>query len=163
MKNSYRKLLAAFCAVSVLITLPGVSTFAEEIVDEDLIESLDEKTNGQDGDLLEENACFVEPEVMEDTIDPANGGWAQTEISDDPAKMLTPEETDAVDPEDQEDSAETVDLPDEYSLPTEGNMPEESVGVKQYKVGDGVTATFDPDTGSIVLTTPGGCERIQSR
>ena len=69
---------------------------------------------------------------------------------------LTPEETDAAAPEEQEDSAETVDLPDEYSLSTEGNMPEESVGAKQYKVGDGVTATFDPDTGSIVLTTTSG-------
>ena len=64
MKNSCRKLLAAFCAVSILITLPGVSTFAGEIDDEDLIESFEEKTNGKDGDLLEEYACFVEPEVM---------------------------------------------------------------------------------------------------
>ena len=156
MKNSCRKLLAAFCAVSILITLPGVSTFAGEIDDEDLIESFEEKTNGKDGDLLEENACFVEPEAMAETIDSANDGLAQIDVPDDPAKMLIPEETDAADPEEQEDSAETVDLPDEYSLSTEDNMTEESVGAKQYKVGDGVTATFDPDTGSIVLTTTSG-------
>ena len=156
MKNSCRKLLAAFCTVSILITLPGVSTFAGEIDDEDLIESFEEKTNGKDGDLLEENACFVEPEAMAETIDSANDGLAQIDVPDDPAKMLIPEETDAADPEEQEDSAETVDLPDKYSLSTEDNMTEESVGAKQYKVGDGVTATFDPDTGSIVLTTTSG-------
>ena len=126
MKNSFRKLLAAFCAASMIMTLPGISAYAEEL--ETPVEVF---------------------ELSDDITTPLD-------IVEEPAEVSALTEVEAPDPEEQEDSAETVDLPDEYSLPTEDNMTEESVGVKQYKVGDGVTATFDPDTGSIVLTTTSG-------
>ena len=126
MKNSFRKLLAAFCAASMIMTLPGISAYAEEL--ETPVEVF---------------------ELSDDITTPLD-------IVEEPAEVSALTEVEAPDPEEQEDSAETVDLPDEYSLSTEDNMTEESVGVKQYKVGDGVTATFDPDTGSIVLTTTSG-------
>ena len=126
MKNSFRKLLAAFCAASMIMTLPGISAYAEEL--ETPVEVF---------------------ELSDDITTPLD-------IVEEPAEVSALTEVEAPDPKEQEDSAETVDLPDEYSLPTEDNMTEESVGVKQYKVGDGVTATFDPDTGSIVLTTTSG-------
>ena len=117
--------MAALCAVSMLMTLPGISVYA------------------------------VESETPSEA-EPSDAITTPTDIVEEPVEDAVLTEVETPDPEEQEDSAETVDLPDEYSLPTEDNMTEESVGVKQYKVGDGVTATFDPDTGSIVLTTTSG-------
>ncbi|MBR3171985.1 MAG: BspA family leucine-rich repeat surface protein [Lachnospiraceae bacterium] len=125
MNNNWKKLMAAFCAASMLMTLPGISVYA------------------------------VESETPSEA-EPSDAITTPTDIVEEPVEDAVLTEVEAPDPEEQEDSAETVDLPDEYSLPTEDNMTEESVGVKQYKVGDGVTATFDPETGSIVLTTTSG-------
>ncbi len=126
MKNNWRKIVTAFCAATMLMTMPGMSVYAADPTHEDVIESFAATAEVVDepGDILEEDINFEEPEIIE--------------------------EVEVPNPEEEEDAAETVDLPQEDSLTTEEEPIEELVGAT-YTVGDGVKATFFPDTGTIAI------------
>ena len=129
MKNTWRKLMAALCVASLLITLPGVSVYAAE------------------GDF------FEEPAMAAEAVEQSGDIVAPTETLEEPAEAIDPAEVevDASYPEDTEDAAETVDLPMEYDLPSEDIPAEETAGSATYKVGDGVYAIYDSETGGITL------------
>ena len=61
MKNTWRKLVAAFCAAAMLIALPGVSAYAADSVNEDSIVSYEE--------------------IDAETIEPSSEGEAQPGIA----------------------------------------------------------------------------------
>ena len=64
MKNSCRKLVAAFCAVSMFMTLPGISVYAADTHYEDIgesIEAMEDKAE-IDGDFPEEDSVYEEPD-----------------------------------------------------------------------------------------------------
>ena len=79
MKNNWRKLVAAFCSISMLMTIPGVSAYASSPIYEDMVESYVELPVEEDaGDVLEENSAYEEPEIMAEAVVPSNE--ALTEI-----------------------------------------------------------------------------------
>ena len=127
--------MAALCAASLLLTLPGMSVYAADVICEDSVENAEELPDEVEeaGNIPEEKPAYKEPELIEEAIDPA--------------------EVDTFYPEDTEDVAETEDLPEEYGLPSEDIPGEETVGAGSgiYTVGDGVGAKYDSDTGSIEL------------
>ena len=136
MKNTWRKLMAAFCAAAMLITLPGVSAYAADSANEDSIESYEE--------------------IDAETIEPSSEGEAQPEIAEESAEAVDSTGLDAPHFEEQEDTAESVDLPEEHNIQEDDSTSEEIVGAKTYTVGDGVTATFDPDYGILEFSTTTG-------
>ena len=136
MKNTWRKLMAAFCAAAMLITLPGVSAYAADSANEDSIESYEE--------------------IDAETIEPTSEGEAQPEIAEESAEAVDSTGLDAPYFEEQEYEAENLDLPEEYFIQENDSTSEEIVGAKTYTVGDGVTATFDPDYGILEFSTTTG-------
>ena len=70
MKNTWRKLMAAFCAAAMLITLPGVSAYAADSANEDSIGSYEE--------------------IDAETIEPSSEGEAQPEIAEESAQERIP-------------------------------------------------------------------------
>ena len=132
MKNTWKKLMAALCAASLLLTLPGVAVYAA-------------------GDDFSE-----EPEMAAEAVEQSDDIVAPTEVLEEPAESIDPAEVDVPYPEDAEDvenATQTVDLPEEYDLPSEDIPAEETVGAPSgtYQVGDGVYAIYDSETGSITL------------
>ena len=136
MKNTWRKLMAAFCAAAMLITLPGVSAYAADSVNEDSIGSYEET----DAEMIE----------------PSSEGEDQPEIAEESAEAVDSTGLYAPYAEEQEDTAETADLPEEYYIQEDDTTSEEIVGTKTYTVGNGVTATFDPDYGTLMFSTTTG-------
>ena len=133
MKNTWRKLVAAFCAAAMLIALPGVSAYAADSVNEDSIVSYEE--------------------IDAETIEPSSEGEAQPGIAVESTEAVDGTGLDEAYPEEQEDTAENLDLPEEYYIQEDDTTSEESVGSNTYTVGDGVTATFDPDYGTLTFST----------
>ena len=133
MKNTWRKLVAAFCAAAMLIALPGVSAYAADSVNEYSIVSYEE--------------------IDAETIEPSSEGEAQPGIAVESTEAVDGTGLDEPYPEEQEDTAEKLDLPEEYYIQEDDTTSEESVGSNTYTVGDGVTATFDPDYGTLTFST----------
>lgn len=122
MKKTWRKFLAAGCALSMLMTVPGVTVLADQIQEDEVI-----VTDAEDPEEL------VEPfeEVQEDVIDEISG------IASNKDKLRETYE-----------SADSVDMTQVTN--------EEVVGEGNLVVGDGVTATFDEETGSLEFYSDGG-------
>ena len=133
MKNTWRKLVAAFCAAAMLIALPGVSAYAADSVNEYSIVSYEE--------------------IDAETIEPSSEGEAQPGIAVESTEAVDGTGLDEPYPEEQEDTAEKLDLPEEYYIQEDDTTSEELVGSNTYTVGDGVTATFDPDYGTLTFST----------
>ena len=154
MKQTWRKLLTAFCAASMLMTLPGVSVYAADTDYESIVESIEavRDETEMDGGFLEEGSVYEEPEFAAEVVESSDDISASTDIDEDPAEDAVFADAETPDPEEQEDSAETIDLPEEHSLLSEDVFEEESIGdYGYYVVGDGVAALYDSDTGSITL------------
>ena len=154
MKNSCRKLVAAFCAVSMFMTLPGISVYAADTHYEDIgesIEAMEDKAE-IDSDFPEEDSVYEEPDIASE-VEPSDDINALADIVEQPAEDADLADAETPDPEEQEDSAETVDLAEEYSLPAEDAPDEEKVGVGSgtYQVGDGVYALYNADEGSVLF------------
>ena len=133
MKNIRIKLIAALCAASMLMTMPGMSVYAQDSSHEEInrnyVELPDDVVKADE--LMEEDFSLEEPEIIEE------------------------EEA----PNPQEDVEESVDEPLEYNLPADDISIEEVLGAGAYSltVGDGVNASYDPDSGYIyLLSTSGG-------
>ena len=122
MKKTWKKLLAACCALSMLMTVPGVKVLADQIQGDEVI-VIDAKDPEQ----------LVEPveEVQEDVID-KNADIASNED----VRSETHEPADSV------DMTQVI--------------TEEVVGEGDFVVGDGVTATFDEETGAVEFYSDGG-------
>jgi hypothetical protein len=133
MKNTWRKLMAAFCAAAMFITLPGVSAYAADFANEDSIGSYEE--------------------IDAEMIEPSSEGETQPEIAEESAEAVESTCLYAPYAEEQEDTAETADLPEEYYIQEDETTYEEIVGTKTYTVGNGVTAKFDPDYGTLTFST----------
>ena len=108
MKRVWKKGLAAFCAVAMIMTVSGMGVLADDMQAEELI-------------------------VTE-------------------AKV--PEEADEVADSPDEEVADSVDeiIEDTFSQDTEAEV----VGEGEIQVGDGVTATFDEETGAVEFYSNGG-------
>ena len=110
MKKKWKKLMAAWCAIVMLMTMPGVGVLADEM-------------RGEDELIVEEAVAPEEP----------------VESVDAPIEGVT----------------ESVDAPinEDASSP---EAAEEVVGEGSIQVGDGVTATFDADTGAVEFASQNG-------
>ena len=151
MKKTWRKLLAAVCAASMLMTLPGVSVYAADMSEPEDIEICEEMTDETEksGDTLKEDKDSLEPEIAAEALEQPED-TALTEMPEEAAETVESVEIDELYQEEQEDVAETVDLPTENVKIDEATPTEEIVGAT-YTVGNGVKATYYPDTGRIVL------------
>ena len=150
--------MAAFCAASMFMTLPGLSVYAADSTYKNVIESFEPSADEVDnfGDILEEDINFEETDIAAEAVDSTINGADFIGMSEDSAETLDPAEVNAPDSEEHEDVAETVDQSEEYSL-IEDDMPDEETGVPYYTVGNGVQATYDTNTGTITLISrPGG-------
>ena len=152
MKKTWRKLIAAFCAASMLMTLPGVLVYAADTEYEDIIESIEVISDEaeMDDDYLEEGSGYEEPNIAAEA-EPSDDINALTDIVEEPAEDAVLAESETPDLEEQEDAAEAVDLPEKYSLPAEDTPIEEILGGGSgtYQVGDGVYALYDADKGAV--------------
>ena len=150
--NKWKKLIAGFCAASMLMTMPGGSVYAAEPQHEESIESIEAIADEAeiDGDFQKDSSVYEEPDIAAEA-EPSDDFNALTDMVEEPAEDAVLPEAETPDPEEQEDSAETVDLPEEYSLPAEDATVEEKVGVDTgiYEVGDGVIAFYNADEGSV--------------
>ena len=152
--NKWKKLIAGFCAASMLMTMPGVSVYAAEPTDAEIVESIETIPDEAEieGDFPEGGSVYEEPYIAAEA-EPSDDINALTDIVEEPAEDAVLADAETPDPEEQEDSAETVDLPEEYSLPAEDAAVEEKVGVGSgtYQVGDGVYALYNADEGSVLF------------
>ena len=133
MKNTWRKVMAAFCAASVLASIPGVSVYAADLVNEEMIE-ISEELPGEAKEveeLSEKDSAYEEPEIVEEAVEPSALDVATTDLSEEPAETVESVETDVPYSEDSEDAEETV-----------GAI---------YTVGNGVQASFYLNSGRIML------------
>ena len=148
--------MAAFCAASMLMTLPGVSVYAADLIHADSIENVESTADEMDKseDMLEEDIILEEAGIPAEAAEPSDDA-AFTGMSEEPAETLEHAEVEVPDLKEQEDAAETVDRPEEYSLIAD-DVPNEETGVAYYTVGNGVEATYDPDTGGIALISTSG-------
>ena len=153
MMNTSRKLLATFCAASMLMTMPGVSAYAADITHEDIIESCEELTDKAEkyGDIHEDDSAYEGSENDAEAVEQPSE--ALTEMSEESVEKIDLAEVDAPDPEEREDSTDIVDMSEEYKISTNDTSIEETVGIGSgtYTVGDRVKATYNSDTGSIEL------------
>ena len=117
-----KKLLAAGCAVSLLVTAPGMNVLADEIQEDEFIVTEAEET-----------------EPVAESVD-----RLPEEIIDENAKCLSDDESLIV----EYGSAEDRDISQ--------TVDEELVGTGVIVVGDGVTATFDEETGAVEFYSDGG-------
>ena len=153
MMNTIRKLLATFCAASMLMTMPGVSVYAADLTHEDIIESCEELTDEAEeyGDIHEDDSAYEGSENDAEVVEQQSEALTEmSEASEDNTDLV---EVEAPDPEEQEDSTDIVDISEEYELSIDDTSIEEIVGIGSgtYTVGDRVKATFNSDTGSIEL------------
>ena len=109
MKKNRQKSMAAWCAVAMLMTIPGMYVLADDMAEEELI--------------------VTEAEVQAEIVDSV----------DSPEEIVT-DDSDAPIAEENIGEEEV----------------EEIVGVGSIQVGDGVTATFDADTGAVEFTSQDG-------
>ena len=130
MRSTWSKLVAAFCVVSMLVTMPGISVCAADFAREDFALS-----------------CAELPDEVEEAAEPSAPDAAPTEILEEAAETVESAEADASYPEDAE---ETPTMSEEYTLPAVETPLEESVGAI-YTVGNGVQASFYPEVGNLVL------------
>lgn len=162
--NTCRRLLATFCAASMLMTMPGVSAYAADLNHDEIIESCEELPVEAEnyGDAHEDDSAYEGSENDAEAVEEPSE--ALNEIPVEPAENAELSETEALNPEEredagvivpeeQEDAAVTVDLPEEYGLSTDDASQEEIGGNESgsYSVGDGVRATYDSGTGNIAL------------
>ena len=110
--------MAAWCAATMLMTMPGISVLAGEMEDESIV------------------TVAEDPYPAADADDALDEGETDAEV---PAEEVFDEEDVSVE-------AETVHQ----------ENPEEIVGVTTVTVGDGVTATFDENTGAVEFYSNGG-------
>ena len=105
----------------------------------------------EEGDVAEEILVAEEAAPVSELDEEARPGSVETgdEVSEEEAEAIIPEEPSALDA--GESSEEAVDKIAE-------EVPEEIIGagVQLVQVGDGVTATFDPNTGKVVFYSSGG-------
>ena len=152
MKNIWKIMLAAILAASMLMTTPGLSIYAADLTDEEIIESCEEAAGEMEiaGDTQEDSA-YVESEIAEEAEE--QPGEVLTEITEEPAENVEPAEVDTTDSEEREHETATVDMPEKYAFSAEDMSAEETVGAAsgEYTVGDGVQAAYDSVTGSISL------------
>ena len=87
MKKTWRKLIAAFCAASMLMTLPGVLVYAADTEYEDIIESIEAISDEaeMDDDYLEEGSGYEEPNIAAEA-EPSDDINALTDIVEEPAE-----------------------------------------------------------------------------
>ena len=152
MKNTWKIMLAAILAASMLMTTPGLSIYAADLTDEEIIESCEEAAGEMEiaGDTQEDSA-YVESEIAEEAEE--QPGEVLTEITEEPAENVEPAEVDTTDSEEREHETATVDMPEKYAFSAEDMSAEETVGAASgdYTVGEGVMATYDSGDGSIAL------------
>ena len=158
MKNKWKKLIAVFCAASVLMTMPGVSAYAAEPTDAEIIEIDEEISDDVENteNTEEEVVVTAEQEIVTEAEDLSGDAVAPTELSEDPAESVELAEEDAPSPETQDDAAETAYGTEELTAPAEDILTGATAEPNVYRVGDGVTATYDVDTGSITFKTTNG-------
>ena len=152
--KKWKKIIAGLCVASMLMTMPGGSVYAAEPTDAEIVESIETIPDEAEieGDFPEGGSVYEEPYIAAEA-EPSDDINALTDIVEEPAEDAVLAEAETPDPEEQEDSAETVDLPEEYSLLAEDAAVEEKVGVGSgtYQVGDGVYALYNADEGSVLF------------
>ena len=109
MKKKWKKIIAAWCAAVMLMTMPGMCVLADDMAGEELI--------------------VTEAEVPEETVDSVDSPVA--DVTYDVDAPITEEKID-------EEEAEEI------------------VGEDPIQVGDGVTATFDAESGAVEFTSQNG-------
>ena len=157
--KKWKKLIAGFCVASMFMTMPGVSAYAAEPTDAEFVEISEEIPDDAQNteSITEEVVDAAEEEIVTETVDVSVDDVAPAEILEDPAEYAELAEEDAPSPETQEDVAETADWALEHTSPEEETLTGATAEPNVYRVGDGVTATYDVDTGSIIFkTTTGG-------
>ena len=100
MMNKWKKLMAAVCTATLILTMPGISVLANEVLGQELISDAD---------------------VPQDTVDFA--------------------------------SENDIDFSD---TPTVESVEEDVVGNGGIQVGNGITATYNADTGAVEFTSQDG-------
>ena len=156
--KKWKKLIAGFCVASMFMTMPGVSAYAAEPTDAEFVEISEEIPDDAQNteSITEEVVDAAEEEIVTETVDVSVDDVAPAEILEDPAEYAELAEEDAPSPETQEDAAETADGTLEHTAPEEETLTGATAEPNVYRVGDGVTATYDVDTGSIIFTTTNG-------
>ena len=156
--KKWKKLIAGFCVASMFMTMPGVSAYAAEPTDAEFVEISEEIPDDAQNteSITEEVVDAAEQEIVTETVDVSVDDVAPAEILEDPAEYAELAEEDAPSPETQEDAAETADGTLEHTAPEEETLTGATAEPNVYRVGDGVTATYDVDTGSIIFTTTNG-------
>ena len=142
----------------MFMTMPGVSAYAAEPTDAEFVEISEEipdDAQNTEG-ITEEVVDAAEQEIVTEAVDMSVDDVAPAEILEDPAEYAELAEEDAPSPETQEDAAETADGTLEHNAPEEETLTGATAEPNVYRVGDGVTATYDVDTGSIIFTTTNG-------
>ena len=122
-RKIWKKMLAAGCAASLLVTAPGMTVLADQLQEDEVIET---EAEDPGDDVINENGAEQSEDVLEESAE----------------DVITIEE--GTEPLSIEEK--TVDSVDEA----------ETVGSEEYTVGDGVTATFDEDTGTVEFYSEGG-------
>ena len=156
--KKWKKLIAGFCVASMFMTMPGVSAYAAEPTDAEFVEISEEIPDDAQNteSITEEVVDAAEQEIVTEAVDISVDDVAPAEILEDPAEYAELAEEDAPSPETQEDAAETADGTLEHTAPEEETLTGATAEPNVYRVGDGVTATYDVDTGSIIFTTTNG-------
>ena len=87
MKNTWKIMLAAILAASMLMTTPGLSIYAADLTDEEIIESCEEAAGEMEiaGDTQEDSA-YIESEIAEEAEE--QPGEVLTEITEEPARNM---------------------------------------------------------------------------
>jgi hypothetical protein len=110
MKNTWRKVMAAFCAASVLASIPGVSVYAADLVNEEMIESSEELPGEAEEveELSEKDSAYEEPEIVEEAVEPSALDVVPTDLSEEPAESVESAETDAPYSDDSEETVGAI-------------------------------------------------------
>ena len=135
-RNIWKRLIVVCCVISLFILLSMVSVIAEEY-------SVDEQSTQES---LSDEPFVNEIDISEELDSPIE-------------EQDHPIDTELIIEEDESDFSTYDDLiinNAESILQTEDNENEEVTGAGSIRVGDGVTANYDANKGSIVLYSNGG-------
>ena len=144
MKKALKRLLAVSCAATLFMTAPGVSVLADEIQEEEIVLSEINEDEGIQETQSEEIAQEEDNEKLTGTAsDSVDVLSEDTEV---------PQDSDADEAEYTEEIAED-NISDEETVI---DSTEELVGDNTWTAGEGVTASFDEETGTVSFSSDGG-------
>ena len=149
MKKCWKKILAAACAATLFMTSPGIVALADELQEEPTLSASYEEDQVQDV-LSDESSDDHSVEEHEATESESEEPFGNAERSEGTAVGVV-EQSEGSDTSDTQ-NADTYESLDEETLNDEG----QDVGEGEVTVGDGVTATFNRETGEVVFDSDGG-------